>query len=350
VSQVNVGVIGAGWWATFAHIPGICKHPEARLHSVQTRRHVERIAKDFHAVHAFTDVSEMLASKDLQAVVISSTPNAHFEQAKAALERGLHVLVEKPMTISAREAQELIELARKRDVNLMISCPWHYTRHGQQARELIRSGALGRVKMIGLLMTNPIQELLRGNNTNVTHGQKAYVQPELGSYSDPRIAGGGQIYCQVSHAAAYVAFLTGSRPGEVFARFDNDGSEVDIYDTINIKMETGELVSIASTGATPLAKRQYEVRVFGSEGILLLELWQGTMEWIGFSGERKLFPPLAESEIYPEAAPVHNLIDVVLGKQPNLSPGTLGMAAMEVIEAACASAKSGQNVIIRQRS
>jgi predicted dehydrogenase len=346
VDKVNVGVIGAGWWATAAHIPGICTHPAARLHSVQSRRQVERIAKDFHAMHAFVDVDEMLLSDELQAVVISSTPNAHYAQAKAALERGLHVLIEKPMTLSVREAEELIQLAGKRDVNLMISCPWHYTRHGQGARALIASGALGRVKMISVLMTNPIHELLRGENTNPTHG-KSYIDPEPGSYSDPKIAGGGQIYCQVSHAAAYIAFLTGSRPSEVFARFDNDGSGVDIYDSINIKMEKGELVSLASTGATPLTKRQYEVRVFGSEGILLLELWAGTMEWIGFNGDRKVFPPLTETEIYPEQAPAHNLIDAVLGKQPNKSPAQLGVAAMEIIEAACASAKSGKNVVIR---
>jgi predicted dehydrogenase len=346
VDKLNVGVIGAGWWATAAHLPGICAHPEARLHSVQSGRHIERIAKDFNAAHAFVDVDEMLSSRDLQAVVISSTPNAHHAQAKAALERGLHVLIEKPMTLSVREAEELVHLADKHRVNLIISCPWHYTRHGQEARALIQSGALGRVKMISILMTNPIHELLRGANTKTTHGI-GYIDPEPGSYSDPKIAGGGQIYCQVSHAAAYIAFFTNSRPSEVFARFDNDGSNVDIYDSINIKMNNGELVSVASTGATPLEKRQYEVRVFGTEGILLLELWAGTMEWIDFNGNRKLFSALAENEIYPERAPVHNLIDAVLGKQPNQSPGHLGLAAMEVIEAACASAKSAKNITIR---
>ncbi len=102
------------------------------------------------------------------------------------------------------------------------------------------------------------------------------LSPAKASYSDLAIAGGGQIYCQVSHAAAYLTFLTGLRPAEVYARFDKDGSVNDIYDALTITLENGALVNIASTGATPLkGERNYEVRVFGSKAILQLELWRG---------------------------------------------------------------------------
>jgi predicted dehydrogenase len=347
---VRIGVIGAGWWATFAHIPAVKSHPRAELVAVQSRERAkaEKIARDFGAKNACTTAEELLALPDLDAVIIASTPNVHFTQARAALQSGRHVLIEKPMTFTAAEARELVELAALKKLQLLISCPWHYTRHGIEARRLIQSGALGEIKMISVLMTNPLDKLLRGINTSPTHGMdNVYVQPRKGSYNDPAIAGGGQIYCQVSHAAAYLTFLTGLRPAEVFARFDHAGSVNDIYDALNLTLENGALVTIASTAATPLAERNYEVRVFGSKAILQLELWRGTMTLIDFADQRTDFPPLAENEIYPAQAPALNFIEAVCGTVPNGSPGELGLASMEIIEAACASATNGTNIRIR---
>jgi predicted dehydrogenase len=342
--------LGAGWWATFAHLPALKSRPEVELVAVQSRERAsaERIARDFGARHVCATTEELLALPDLDAVIVSSTPNVHHVQARAALQSGRHVLIEKPMTFTVAEARELVALAAQKRLHLLLSCPWHYTRHSIEARRLIQSGALGTVKMISVLMTNPVDKLLRGINTSPTFGmQNVYVEPQPGSYGDPAIAGGGQIYCQVSHTAAYLTFLTGQRPAEVFARFDNDGTVNDIYDTLNVKLERGALASIASTAATPLGERNYEVRVFGSEGLLQLELWQGTMTLSDFAGRRTEFPRLAESETYPAQSPTLNFVDVLLGKAANGSPGELGLASMEIIEAATQSAARGINVRIR---
>jgi len=346
--KLGVGVIGAGWWATYAHIPAINEHPAAELIAVQcrTQEKADKIAADFQADNACTSVEQLLAIDGMDAVVISTTPNAHYSQAKAALLADKHVLLEKPMTFTAAEARELCDLADEKNLQLLISCPWHYTDHGVEARQLIQSGRLGEIKMISVLMTNPVDKLLKGINTTPTHGMdEVYVEPNIGSYNDPAIAGGGQIYCQVSHAAAYLSFLTGLQPAEVFARFDFAGSPNDIFDVLNIKMENGALVSLASTGATPEAERNYEVRVYGARAILLLELWKGEMSYIPFEGERVDYPCL--DVIYPERAPAINLIDAALGHSANGSDGRLGLASMEIIEAACQSAASGSNVKIR---
>lgn len=347
---LNCGVIGAGWWATYAHIPVILEHPRANLLAVQCRTQdkAHRVAKDFGAAHALTDAEELMALPGLDAVVISSTPNMHYPQAKAALAAGKHVLIEKPMTFTAAEARELCDLADEKNLVLTISCPWHYTSHGITARRMIGDGRLGDIRMLSVLMTNPIDKLLKGIDTTPTHGMdEVYVQPNLGSYNDPAIAGGGQIYCQVSHAAAYLTFLTGQRPAEVFARFDFAGSQNDIYDALTITMENGALVSLASTGATPLAERNYEVRVYGTKGILLMELWKGHCEFIPFEGERKVLDPIPQDAIYPAKAPLANFVDAVLDLAPNGSDGKLGLASMEVIEAACQSARTNEPVKIR---
>ena len=351
MNKVGIGIIGAGWWATSAHIPAVKSHPAAELVAVQSREtaKAKRIARDFGARHACTRLEEILALKNLDAVIVASTPNVHHAQAKAALEHGLHVLIEKPMTFTADEAHELVELAAQKKLQLLISCPWHFTAHGIEARRLIDSGALGEIKMISVLMTNPIDKLLRGINTTPTHGEEnVYIEPRKGSYSDPAIAGGGQIYCQVSHAAAYLAFLTGLRAAEVFARFDRDGSRNDIYNALTITLENGALVNLASTAASPLSERNYEVRVFGSRAILQLELWRGTMTLIDFADKRTEFQRLAKSEIYPSQAPALNFIDAILGNVPNGSPGELGLAAMEIIEAACESAQTHRSEKIRE--
>jgi predicted dehydrogenase len=351
MKKARIAIIGAGWWATTAHIPAIKSHPDAELVAIQSREQAvaERIARDFGVKYACSSVEELLHLPGLDGVVVSSTPNVHHAQARAALERGLHVLVEKPMTFTVAEARELVQFAARKELQLIISCPWHFTAHGVEARRLIQSGLLGEIKMISVLMTNPIDKLLRGINTTPTHGMdNVYVEPCKGSYNDPAIAGGGQIYCQVSHAAAYLTFLTGLRASEVFARFDRDGSPNDIYNALTITLENGALVNLASTGATPLQERNYEVRVFGSEAVLQLELWRGTMALIDFAGHRTDFPPLADGEVYPSQSPALNFVDVILGKTANGSPGELGLAAMEIIEAACESAQTNRSEKIRE--
>lgn len=349
-AKVSCGVIGAGWWGTYAHIPAVKSHPTAELIAVQSRNpaKAKKVAGDFGVKHACSSVDELLAIEDLNAVIVATTPNVHYSQCKAALERGRHVLVEKPMTFTAAQARELVDIAARNNLVLQVSCPWHFTAHGIEARRLIQSGALGKIKMISILMTNPIDKLLRGINTSPTHGmENVYVEPCKGSYNDPAIAGGGQIFCQVSHAAAYVAFLTGQRPAQVYARFDHDGSVNDIYNALTVTLESGALVNIASTGATPLSERNYEVRVFGSRAILQMELWRGQMSLVDFDDKRTEFEPLTEAEIYPSRSPALNFIDTILGKKPNNSPGVLGLASMEVIEAACESARTNRCETIR---
>jgi predicted dehydrogenase len=68
---------------------------------------------------------------------------------------------------------------------------------------------------------------------------------------------------------------------------------------------------------------------------------------IDFAGQRTDFPPVAADETYPAQSPALNFVDAILGKAPNGSPGELGLASMEIIEAACASATSGENIRIR---
>ena len=351
---VKCAVVGAGWWGTEAHIPAIQNHPQGQLVAVQKRdpEAAGRVARDFSVPFPCTTMEQVLAIEDLDAVVISSTPNAHHAQARAALEHGCHVLIEKPMTLTVAQAEELVEVAQRQSVHFLISCPWHYTAHGIEARQLIQQGALGQIKMISVLMTNFSGGLYRSlpwgelfaESTAPESVPDPYLKPGRTSYSDPAVAGGGQIYCQVSHAAAHLKFLTGAEPAEVFARFDNAEAPVDVYDTLDIKLDNGALVALASTGATMLSERNYEIRIYGTEGMLFMELWKGTMVFHDRAGHVSQYPTLTPEEVYPQYAPAENLIDLVRGCGENGSPATLGLTAMRIIEAAYRSAATGENV------
>src|SRR5580692_9769162 len=116
--RIKCGVIGAGWWATYAHIPALLAHPAAHLVAIQTRDldEARKIANDFGVPMACVTAAELLAIEGIEAVVVSSSPNLHYEHALAALELGKHVLVEKPMTMTAAEASRLVEIAQERDL------------------------------------------------------------------------------------------------------------------------------------------------------------------------------------------------------------------------------------------
>lgn len=354
MKKVKVAIIGAGWWGTTAHIPALQHHPFADLVAVQARtaERAHQIASDFSVPHACTTVDEVLAIDGLEAVIVSSTPNAHYAQAKAALDRGLHVLIEKPMTITVAEAEELVHLAERKGAQFIVSCPWHYTPHGAEARRLIQSGALGRLKMISMLMTNLTAGLYRGETfaqafrLDVRKRDRPYREPGQASYSDPAVAGGGHIYTQVSHVGAYLGFLAGADPAEVFARFDHDGTPVDVYDAISIKLKDGALASIATHGAPMPSEVQFEVRAYGTRGMLLMELTKGKLEYHDHDGRVTRYPDLERPDVYPRHAPAENLIDSILGLAPNQSPAALGLYAMRVIEAASQSARSGTNIVL----
>lgn len=347
--KIKCGVIGAGWWATFAHIPALLSHPRAELVAIQNDnpQQAQKIAQDFGVPHACVTADELLAIEGIEAIVVSSSPGLHYKNARAALTNGKHVLIEKPMTLTVAEATELVKIADERNLRFLISCPWHYTAHAAEAQRLIRIGDLGQIRMISVLMTNPIRDLLRGTDTQPTHTSSApYMQPRPGTYSDPTMAGGGQIYTQVCHAAAYLTFLTGAWPSEVFARFHNDGAALDIYDTLNLRMADSSIVTIASTGATSLERKDFEVRVFGTQGMLFLDLWRGKLDFFPLTGKPRTYPDLPEDAVYPHQAPARNMIDCISDPDHNQSPATLGVAAMQVIEGATRSATSGQNIFV----
>jgi len=359
-AKVRVIIIGGGNWAATAHIPALQRHPDAEVVGLFRRDAVaaRKMADDFSIPFASNDIPTLIRESKPDAAIVSSIAAQHYAQSKVALEAGLHVLIEKPMTITAAEAEELQAIAARKGLHFLISHPWHYTRHAIESRRLLQDGAIGEIRMISQLFTNFGLGLYSGWSWGKVFGEtpnpqnlaQPYVIPDLEAFRDPRLSGGGQKYNQIPHGVALLAFLTGGEPTEVFARFNDAGMAVDLYDTLNLKWSDGAVVSIASCMLPGNTDRQHEVRIYGSAGMLLLEMWKGRMELHDGQNRVRHFPDQSEEESYPLYAPAENLVETILGRSGNGSPASLGVISMRLVEAATESARTGANVLIRRPS
>ena len=352
---VKVAVLGAGWWGTTAHVPALAANPKADLVAVQHHdaATAARIAADFGVANGVTKAEELLAIDGLQAVVISSVPALHYAQAMAAIEAGLHILVEKPLCFSGAEGYRIVAAAEERGLHALVGTTYHWTEHAIEARRLTLGGVLGEPRAITMLFTNITKGLYQGlsfadamstGDELRSENQSPYLAPGRDTYSSAAVSGGGQIHTQVSHAAAYVSYLTDARPVEVFAKLENDGAPVDVYDAILLTLDNGALVTISSNGTATARTMHFEVRMHATGGILDQELWAGTLRTEVRGGDITEYPRLAEADTYPTGAPSTNLVDAVLGDAGAVSPIYHGAFAAQVSEAAIESSRTGQLV------
>ena len=103
-SKQRIGIIGAGWWAAVMHIPTLSSNPSAEIAGICATDPdaLKKLQDEFGISYAVTDYRQLLSELDLDGVIISSPHIFHYEHAKAALEAGCHILVEKPFTTNSK--------------------------------------------------------------------------------------------------------------------------------------------------------------------------------------------------------------------------------------------------------
>src|SRR5687767_4206178 len=106
--KVRVGFIGAGWWATANHMPLLAGRPDVELTAVCRlgKDELAKVRERFGFRYAYEDYRAMLEEVELDAVFVVSPHTLHYEHARAALERDVHVLCEKPMCVRGSDARE----------------------------------------------------------------------------------------------------------------------------------------------------------------------------------------------------------------------------------------------------
>ncbi|MFT4597586.1 MAG: putative dehydrogenase [Paracrocinitomix sp.] len=146
MTTVNVGVFGTSWWADTMYFPSLDKHPAVAIAAVCGRNPTTAaaFAKTWNVPASYTDAVAMLEGQDLDAVVIATANDSHYELAMAAIERGLHVLCEKPMALNAEQAALMRDAAAEADVITMMPFTYHWMPSNQWVRQLITNGYIGR--------------------------------------------------------------------------------------------------------------------------------------------------------------------------------------------------------------
>ena len=154
MGEVNVGVIGCGYWGpnlirnfvelSESNLVAVADLNAERLAHINSRYPQVTVTEDYHD----------LFSMKLDAVVVATPPATHFRIAKDCLQQGLHTLVEKPLTLNSQDAQDLIEIARSRDLTLMVGHTFEYNAAVRALKKIIQDGELGQILYVDAVRVN----------------------------------------------------------------------------------------------------------------------------------------------------------------------------------------------------
>ena len=335
--RVRLGVIGAGWFASRRHCPDIVEHGEAELVSLcrRDRGELGKMAAAFGVSphRCFAKYGDLLDTGDLDGVVICSPHHLHFEHAMAAFERGLHVLLEKPIAVTADEGRQLIAAARAHGLALVVAQNPPYWSHCRWLRDHVRSRVLGDIEgaaisyfgnIAGLLGLEPLPDSMPG-----------VVKPTLFRQS-ARQNGGGFLMDGGSHLLCELIWCTGLAVTEISARMNDP--EWDVRSGLTMKMNGGACVTLMHVADSGIRAKRHHSQYYGS---------LGTAELRGFPFDLALQTvdgadiELSETELPAAPTPVGNFIDCVRGDgEPELDP-EIAVHIVEVIQAAYRSAREG---------
>jgi predicted dehydrogenase len=143
---VNFGVIGYGYWG-----PNVVRNltsldgSEVLAIAEMSAAARKRAQKAHPGITVTADASEVMASPDIDAVAVITPVWTHYELAKAALENGKHVFVEKPFTSNTEQGEKLIELARRKNLKIMVDHTFLFTGAVRKISQLLDDGALGKL-------------------------------------------------------------------------------------------------------------------------------------------------------------------------------------------------------------
>jgi predicted dehydrogenase len=142
--SITVGVIGCGYWGPNL-IRNFAENESAELRWVcdSDARRLEKVARRYPSARSTNDPRELFDDPRLEAVVIATPVATHHGFARRALEAGKHVLVEKPFTATLREAEELIALAERLRLTLMVDHTFIYTGAVRKIKEIVADGGIG---------------------------------------------------------------------------------------------------------------------------------------------------------------------------------------------------------------
>jgi len=259
MDQLNVGIVGLGWVAG-AHISAFNQIPGAKVTAVCSRRQFddeELSRRHGTPLKAYRDYDEMLKDSSIQIIDICTPHPFHAEQAIAAAEAGKHLIIEKPIAISYRDAVAMRKAINKSGVKTCVCFEVRFSRQGILTRSLIDEGMLGS---------------LHYAEVDYYHG----IGPWYGQFSwnIRKDFGGSSLLTAGCHAVDLMLYLMDSEVEEVTSysnRSNNPTFAPYEYDTTSVtimKFKDGKIGKVASV-VDCMQPYYFHIHLVGSEGSLL---------------------------------------------------------------------------------
>lgn len=144
--KIKIGVIGAGAIANNAHINNYQELPHVDVIAISdvNKERAEKTAQKFNIPHVYTDEMELLKRDDIDAVSICTPNHQHASQSIKAMEYGKHVLVEKPISISLKEADKMIKASEEAERLLMVGFTHRFFEHNMFVKQQLEKGVIGK--------------------------------------------------------------------------------------------------------------------------------------------------------------------------------------------------------------
>lgn len=238
------GIIGAG---LIAHklADAVNINPDSTLVAVASKsaERAQTFAEQY-GIESTADYAALVSRPDIDVIYIATTHNFHYENALLALQHKKHLLIEKPFTVNAAQAQELIELARNNGCFMMEAIWVRFLPSMIRLKQILKSGIIGDIKLF-----------------NISFGGIAQAQ-YLPRLTDPQLAGGVTLDMGI-YPITFVNFLLDDMPSasKSFCRFASTG--VDELATYQLQYASGCIASI-NTSFNLLTRM--EAMIYGSLG------------------------------------------------------------------------------------
>ncbi len=286
-------------------------------------------------VRSFESVGALAG--EAEAVIVCSENRDHLRDASAAMEGGAHVLCEKPIATTISDAQAMIRTAESAGLELRIAFPIRFLPAVRRARQLVASGALGRVLAV--------------NGTN--HGQI----PD-GWFLDPERSGGGAVMDHTVHVADTLRWMLGVEAASVYAEVGSFfGAEgIDDAGILTLELEGGRVADGAFATIDPSWSRgrgypmwgDFTLRITGTSGVLHVD---------GFADRLTTFDHEAGGAAWTHtgedmnAPMIRDFIQCLRGGASETATGLDGLRALEIVLAAYDSARKREAVsVLYQRA
>ncbi|MFA5864642.1 MAG: Gfo/Idh/MocA family oxidoreductase [Phycisphaerae bacterium] len=252
--KVRWGVIGAGGIAYRKTIPGLIQAPNCELVAVMDVANIEKIAKDFNVPNYYTKEIDLLNDPAVQAVYIATPAHLHAKQIKLAAAKKKHILCEKPLTVSLKEAKESVAVCKKNKVFLQEGYMMKFHGAHQKIKELIEAGKLGKIVYMRAQLS-------------------CWYPPIKGAWrQDPKKGGGGALIDMATHLYDLLEYFAG-KPKTVTALTGNLVQKYKSEDasTTLLEFKSGAHATVDCFYCIPDEASKTRLEIYGSRGAILAE-------------------------------------------------------------------------------